>query len=332
MMMHSCFQHAPDAPRVSHTTRMFSRQQEMRPQRLNVNMLIVELTSTFEQVLGRDIQLDIECEQDLPPILGAANMVKMALTDLCASARHAMRRGGKLNIVTRVQMVEESRAGRTLEQRVSGFVCLTFRYEEPPGSRNFDEALDDDCAATLERVYGIAQQHCGWLEVTHGPGETTSLDLFLPVATRAESRALMENPPVEIEGGSETILLVEDELDLLSLTREILERYGYRIIPAPSGVAALKVWAEHQQEIDLLLTDMRMPDGINGRELAERLTSDRPDLKVIYVSGYSIEGPYAGDLREGDNYLTKPYTPPGLAQVIRRRLDAQNAVHAAVAA
>lgn len=330
-MMHSSFQLAPDAPRVSHTTRMFSRQQEMRPQRLNLNMLIVELTSTFEQVLGRDIQLDIECEQDLPPILGAANMVKLALTDLCASVRQAMRKGGKLAIITRVQMVEESRAGRTLEQRVSQFVCLTFRYEEPAGSYNSEED-QDDCAASLERVYGIAQQHCGWLEVTHGPGECTSLDFFLPVASRAESRAFMENPPVEIEGGNETILLVEDELDLLSLTREILERYGYRIIPAPSGVAALKVWAEHQQEIDLLLTDMRMPDGINGRELAERLTSDRPDLKVIYVSGYSIEGPYAGDLREGDNYLTKPYTPPGLAQVIRRRLDAHDQIHEVAAA
>ena len=77
--MHSCFQHATDAPRFSHTTRMFSRQNEMRPQRLNLNMLIVELTSTFEQVLGRDIQLDIECEQDVPPILGVANMVKLAL-------------------------------------------------------------------------------------------------------------------------------------------------------------------------------------------------------------------------------------------------------------
>jgi CheY-like chemotaxis protein len=101
----------------------------------------------------------------------------------------------------------------------------------------------------------------------------------------------------------------------------VLERYGYRIIAAPNGVAALKAWAENQSEIDLLLTDMRMPEGISGHELAERLTSEKPDLKVIFVSGYSIEGIPAMKLREGDNFLTKPYTPPGLAQVVRRMLD-----------
>lgn len=317
--MHTCFQLAEESPRAGHTTRILSRRQEIAPQRLNLNLLIVEMTPMLEHVLGQDIATEIQCEQDIPPVLGVGNMIKLALMDLCASARQTMPHGGRLEISTRVQLVEESRAGRFLEQRVTEFVCLTIRYEEF-GARH-EEANEDDANAALERVYGIAQQHCGWLEVTRGPGETTSLDLYLPVASNDSAQNFLDNAAVEIAGGNETILLVEDEIDLLSLTREILERYGYRIIAAPSGVAALKIWAERKSEINLLLTDMRMPEGITGRELAERLTAEKPELKVIFVSGYSIEGPYAGDLREGDNYLTKPYTPPGLAQIIRRRLD-----------
>jgi len=317
--MHNSFQLTEESHRTGNTSRILSRRQEIAPQRLNLNLLIVEMTSMLEAVLGPDIATEIQCEQDIPPVIGVGNMLKVALMDLCASAREAMPHGGKLEISTRLQLVEESRAGRFLEQRLSEFICLTIRYEEF-GDRH-DEEDEDDANATLERVYGIAQQHCGWLEVTRGPGETTSLDLFLPVASNTAAQNFLDNSAVEIAGGNETILLVEDEIDLLSLTREILERYGYKIIAAPSGVAALKIWAEHKNEIHLLLTDMRMPEGITGRELAERLMAEKPDLKVIYVSGYSIEGPYAGDLREGDNYLTKPYTPPGLAQIIRRRLD-----------
>jgi len=325
--MHNSFQLAEESHRTGNTTRILSRRQEITPQRLNLNLLIVEMTPMLEHVLGPDIATEIQCEQDIPPVIGVGNMLKVALMDLCASAREAMPDGGKLEISTRLQLVEESRAGRFLEQRLSEFICLTIRYEE--FGAGHDEEDEDDANATLERVYGIAQQHCGWLEVTRGPGETTSLDLFLPVASKDSAQNFIDNSAVEIAGGNETILLVEDEIDLLSLTREILERYGYRIIAAPSGVAALKIWAEHKNEIHLLLTDMRMPEGITGRELAERLMAEKPDLKVIYVSGYSIEGPYAGDLREGDNYLTKPYTPPGLAQIIRRRLDLNPAAQAA---
>jgi two-component system cell cycle sensor histidine kinase/response regulator CckA len=314
--MHNCFQ-LEESPRVTAPTRVFSRQQEMRPQRLDLNAVIVQMSGALEMVLGQDIVLSVECEQDLPPILGVTNMIKLALKDLCASARQAMPTGGRLVINTRVAMVEESRAGRYLEQRISEFVCLTIRYSESRDWSNEDEA-----AESLERVYGIAQQHCGWLEVTRGADEATSLDMYLPVAMRSDGYSAMADQPVEIAGGRETILLVEDELDLLSLTREILERYGYRIIAAPSGAAALKIWNERRQEIDLLLTDMRMPDGISGRELAERCVSEKPRLKVIYVSGYSIEGSgVRSDLFEGQNYLTKPYTPPGLAQIIRRNLD-----------
>jgi CheY-like chemotaxis protein len=155
------------------------------------------------------------------------------------------------------------------------------------------------------------------------------LDLYLPVATLPEGTTFVGDRTVEIHGGHETILLVEDELDLLSLTRDILERYGYRVITAPNGMAAVKIWIERRDEIDLLLTDMRMPEGISGHELAERLLLDKPTLKVVYVSGYSVESIGSHLLQFHANFVTKPFTPPGLAQTVRHALDFQKTAYAA---
>ncbi len=308
--------------------RMHTRQREMHPQRLDLNALIVQMGRTFEHIVGKDIAIEVECEQDLPPMLGVSNMVKLALLDLCATARAAMPSGGRLLIRTYVTQVDETRAGRLLETRVGEFVCLEVQHRgvSPTAS---DASTERDAAASLATVYGIAQQHCGWLDFHRDGREGVSFTIYFPVAAKGGCNEAGDDAAVEIPGGHETILLVEDERDLLELTREFLERYGYRIITAPNGVAALKVWSENQREIDLLLTDMRMPDGINGYELAQRLVSDKPALKVIYVSGYSIEHTPAMRLKEGSNFLTKPYTPPGLAQAVRRMLDCEPIAQAA---
>lgn len=122
--------------------------------------------------------------------------------------------------------------------------------------------------------------------------------------------------------GTETILLVEDETALRALARQILQRKGYKVLEAESGLKALAVWEQHSDEIDLLLTDVIMPDGVNGLELAHRLREQRPHLKVIYTSGYSLElENLENELREGWNFLQKPYHPRKLTSTIRQRLD-----------
>ena len=129
-----------------------------------------------------------------------------------------------------------------------------------------------------------------------------------------------------MRGGTETVLVVEDETPLRNLVRTILERHGYRILEAGTGVEALQVWQEHRQSIDVLLTDMVMPDGLTGHELAERVRAERPDLKLIYSSGYSHE--VLGQdviLREGINFLQKPYAPRKLLQTVRDCLERRNA-------
>lgn len=310
--MQNRFNSIDDTDRAS-ATRMVSQQHEMRPHRLNLNRLIVQTSHAIEQVLGPEIAFQISCDQDLPPVLAVNNMVKLAIMDLCSAARAAMHGVGNATIGAVVKVVEEKKAGRYLETKTGVFICISVRFDNDHG--------DEDSSGGLASVYAIAQQHCGWLEVARDPHNGTSFDLYLPVAPQKEGTAVTGSAPVEIPGGHETILLVEDEVDLLSLTREMLERYGYKIITAPNSTAALRIWQERRQEIALLVTDVRMPDGINGHELAERLLSERPELKVVYVSGYSVEGNGAPFLEAHPNFLTKPFTSPGLALAVRRALD-----------
>jgi two-component system cell cycle sensor histidine kinase/response regulator CckA len=126
------------------------------------------------------------------------------------------------------------------------------------------------------------------------------------------------NPQIR---GSEMILLVDDELPLRALVRQMLQKHGYRVLEAESGRAALALWPQHGDEIDLLLTDVVMPDGINGRELAEKLQALKPGLKVIYSSGYGVDIVGKGFLKEGENFLQKPYPPAKLVQLMRAILD-----------
>jgi CheY-like chemotaxis protein len=141
----------------------------------------------------------------------------------------------------------------------------------------------------------------------------------MKTAATAASEQIAE---AKVRGGKETILVVEDEQPLRHLVKSVLEKYGYRVLEAVSGLAALAVWERHKNDIHLLLTDMVMPHGISGRELAQRLLNDKPELKVIYSSGYSL-AMVGSDmvLREGLNFLQKPYHPAKLALAVRECLD-----------
>jgi CheY-like chemotaxis protein len=179
----------------------------------------------------------------------------------------------------------------------------------------------------LATVYGIVKQHKGWIEVKSQVAVGTTFVVFLPAAAvnlpvAAEAPA---EPSPAAQGGSESILLVEDEPILREWVREILQTNGYRIIEAGNGVEALKVWDEKAGKFDLLLTDMVMPEGLTGRDLARQLRSREPRLKVIYTSGYSEEI-MGGDTELRDApFLPKPYAAPELVKLVRDCLDAEPA-------
>jgi CheY-like chemotaxis protein len=173
----------------------------------------------------------------------------------------------------------------------------------------------------LATVFGIVKQHRGWIQVDNQPGHGVTFRIFLPVKplTPEELAAAVTRP--KPRGGRETILLAEDESVVRKLIRTILERHGYRVLTAANGGKALNLWQEHRGTVSLLLTDLVMP-GVDGWELARRLQTDNPGLKVVFISGYSAE--IAGrelQLRPGENFVQKPFGANQLLDTIRRCLD-----------
>jgi CheY-like chemotaxis protein len=156
-------------------------------------------------------------------------------------------------------------------------------------------------------------------EVNHG----TTFRIYLPRLARNAGPAASQSTSAQFRGGNETILLAEDDPSLRASVRKAIAQLGYRVLEAPTGVKALEVWKQNRDEISLLLTDLVMPDGMTGKDLAQKLHEESPKLKVIYMSGYSVE--VVGKdfpLKEGENFLTKPFQASKLAKTIREKLDA----------
>jgi len=177
----------------------------------------------------------------------------------------------------------------------------------------------------LATVYGIIKQHEGWIEAHSQVGQGTTFKIFLPVSSKTPAPTATEGSRPMVRGGSETILLVEDEPAVLMMAKGILQRLGYQVLTAPSGDEAVSLWREQAAKIDLLLTDMVMPGSLNGRELAERLLQEKPGLRVLYTSGYSMEL-IGTSLTASKNFvfLAKPYHPDTLALSVRSCLDRTN--------
>jgi two-component system cell cycle sensor histidine kinase/response regulator CckA len=176
----------------------------------------------------------------------------------------------------------------------------------------------------LATVYGILKQHQGWVEVESELNAGTTVHVFFPGSD--EPAAVKEETTVQpaVAGGTETILVVEDEPPVRDLVCKILRSYGYQVLEAATGATALEVWREHGETVDLLLTDIVMPDGMTGRDLAEKVQADKPGLKAIFTSGYSSD--IVGKdfiLQEGLNFLQKPYQPQKLASAVRKCLDGE---------
>ena len=175
----------------------------------------------------------------------------------------------------------------------------------------------------LATVFGIVEQHRGWVEVHTKVGEGTVFDVYVPqCADSATETPAMASAPAPLPRGHECVLVVEDEFAVRDMVRDVLVRQGYRVYEAGSGREALDLWSRHRSEIDLVLTDIVMPDGIMGTDLVQRLMSDRPDLPVIFTSGYSHESDRVDvELVDGVNFLQKPYRPAMLVRLLRERLE-----------
>jgi len=324
------------ADRAANLTRQlltFSRRQIIQQRPLDLNEVISNVASMLERTLGEDIVLNFDFERELPAIYADASMVEQIVINLAVNARDAMPRGGQLIVRTAAADVDAQYVQKNAEARVGQFVCLSitdtgFGMDTQVLSHIFDpffttKEVGKGTGLGLATVYGITKLHRGWIEVSSKVDAGTVFRIFLPTTSKQVEPATMKSAEKDVRGGSETILVVEDEAELRLLARQILECYGYRVLEGATGAEALRLWPQHAQEIDLLLTDMVMPEGISGWELAGKLRTEKPDLKVICTSGYSVDlAKMNFDAPQGMRFLQKPFKPQSLALAVRECLDA----------
>lgn len=247
------------------------------------------------------------------------------MLNLAVNSRDAMPAGGRLTITTSLEETGEPEPASGLVVRLqvtdtgSGIPSAVISRIFEPFFTTKD--VGKGTGLGLATVYAIVRQHGGTIDVHSEAGQGTTFDIVFPAQrfVLADERSARR---VEMPRGYETILVVEDEPAVRHLVEHLLRQNGYRVVAAESGQRALAIFAEHGDKIDLLLTDMVMPDGVSGRQLAQQLMAQRPDLKVIYTSGYTADAVVPDvSLIPGENFLAKPYPPADLARLVRAALD-----------
>jgi PAS domain S-box-containing protein len=321
------------ADRAADLTRQllaFSRRQTLEPVVLNPNSLIADQTKMLTPLLGEDIDIRFMPAPDLGNVRAEPGQIEQVIMNLPVNARDAMPNGGRLTIETaNVELGEDytrNHAGVTAGPYVMIAMSDTgCGMDEKTQQRLFEpffttKELGKGTGLGLCTVYGIVQQHGGNIWVYSEPGKGTMFKIYLPrVPEEAEER----RPPSEfVTGGSETILLVEDNDAVRDVGRRHLEALGYAVLCASNAREAEEVAAKHRGPINLLLTDMVMPDR-NGQELYESMAANQAGLKVLYMSGYTDNAiVHHGVLEEGVAFLQKPFERDSLAAKVRTVLDA----------
>ena len=310
----------------------FSRKQVIQTRPLDVNAVLTDFGKMLPRLLGEDIILETNYGGKLPAIEADAGMLEQIVMNLAVNARDALPNGGRLTIMTSATEIDEEYVRRRPDAHVGRFVSISVKdtgcgMNSETMSRIFEpffstKEVGRGTGLGLATVYGIVKQHQGWVEVTSAVGVGTTFRVLFPALKTAVVETDDQNDSIMMaRGGRETILVVEDEPALRELVSTILKGYNYHVLEAESGVQALKVWEKHQGKIDLLLTDMVMPGGVSGAELAQQLRKKKSDLRVIYSSGYSSEIIGKNVNENISAFLPKPYRPPQLALHVRKSLD-----------
>jgi two-component system cell cycle sensor histidine kinase/response regulator CckA len=322
---------AQRAAELTHQLLAFSRQQVLRPETTNLNVVVDETLVLLDRLIGEDIDIVCELDPHLESTVIDRTQLSQVILNLAVNARDAMQNGGRITIRTANVTLDELYATEHTDVMPGPYTLLQVTdsgegMDEDTRNRVFDPFYTTKKAGTglgLATVYGIVKQSGGYIWLYSEPGMGTTFKLYFPrVSEPAELDAPQPNGGSEgALDGHETILLVEDEEEVRPLIAEALRSYGYRVIEASNGAEALEL-AREAGHIDMLLSDVVMP-GMNGRELSERLVAERPALKVLFTSGYPADTIIRhGIARATTAYLEKPYLPDELARKVREVLDA----------
>jgi PAS domain S-box-containing protein len=312
---------------------LFSRKSAIELAPLDLTEVAGNLLKMLRRTLGEHIELRFHGKSALPRIKADAGMMEQVLMNLAVNARDAMPDGGQITIATEVADLGEADPPGHPEARPGRFVLLTVTdtgcgMDAATLHRIFEpffttKDVGKGTGLGLATVYGIVQQHMGWVEVDSAVGRGTTFRVYLP-AIEGDTGDLPpgDGAATAAPGGAETILLVEDETDVRNVTAAYLRSRGYRVLEAATGRQALAQWARHKGDIRLVFSDMVMPEGMTGLDLALELREEMPSLRIIISSGYSPDLARLDVLRaRGLVFLPKPSPPFELAQAVRRCLD-----------
>jgi PAS domain S-box-containing protein len=313
----------------------FSRKQVLKPEVLDLNKLVEKLADMLRRLITEDVELRIQTTPGVGKVKADPGQLEQVIVNLAVNARDAMPEGGQLTVTVRNVMLDDAwvrdhvggRPGRHvmvsvsddgmgMDPAVRARVFEPFFTTKDPGKGT---------GLGLSTVYGIVKQSGGYISVESEVGRGTTFTVYLP---RVDAAVETAAPAVarEAPGGSETVLLVEDDVSLRRLAREVLEAGGYRVLEAADGTEALRLSAEHGGPIDLLFTDVVLP-GMSGRRLAESLVPLHPGIKVMYASGYTDDVVVQrGVFAHGTAFLPKPFTPTVLRTRVRALLDDRRSV------
>jgi PAS domain S-box-containing protein len=325
------------AQRATSLTRQllaFSRKQMLAPKVLDLNEVVTENLKMLTRMIGEDIDLVMVPDAAIGAVRADPGQIDQVIMNLAVNARDAMPEGGKLTIETSNVSLDENFARTHAPLEPGEYVMLAISdtglgMDADTQSRIFEPFFTTKGAKGtglgLSTVYGIVKQSGGYIFVDSQLHRGTTFRTYFPrVDGKEEAAAAQDSLGLpRPDHGQETILLVEDESNLRRLARQYLEMQGYKILEAEDGAAALQIVAGHKGTIDLLLTDVVMP-GMNGRELALHVTAERPDIRVIYMSGYTENAiGHNGTLYAGINLLQKPFSLPALKDKVREVLDSE---------
>jgi CheY-like chemotaxis protein len=304
----------------------FARKQPLDPKATDLNKLVVDMDALLRRTLGAQVEIVSVLGGSWHGLLDAPQM-ESAILNLCLNARDAMPNGGRVTLETADAVLDESHRGDNEEFLPGDYVMVAVSdsgcgMDEATLARACEpffttKDVGQGSGLGLSMVYGFVQQSKGHLKIASAPGAGTTVTLYLPRAKGVAAGASMADDAAELPGGTEKILLVEDDGMVREYVSGQLRALGYPVVSVADGAAALDALRKFP-DIALLFTDIVMPGGMNGRELAERALRARPDLRVLYTSGYTENAWADGDYRDGGAaLLQKPYRRRDLAQKLR---------------